>query len=91
MYLLDTNVISELRKKQRANAGVLHFFRLLAEQQAQAYLSVITLGELRRGAELIRHNFPLINNNLLFYKETLNLQKNNIRLRFNIFFISAIF
>lgn len=55
MYLLDTNVISELRKKQRANAGVLHFFRQLAEQQAQAYLSVITLGELRRGVELIRH------------------------------------
>jgi predicted nucleic acid-binding protein len=55
MYLLDTHVISELRKKQRANAGVLLFFRQLTEQQAQAYLSVITLGELRRGVELIRH------------------------------------
>ncbi len=55
MYLLDTNVISELRKKQRANAGVRRFFAQLAEQQAPAYLSVITVGELRRGIELIRH------------------------------------
>ena len=55
MYLLDTNVISELRKKQRADTGVLHFFKQLAEQQSQAYLSVITLGELRRGVDLIRH------------------------------------
>lgn len=60
MYLLDTHVISELRKKPRANAGVLHFFRQLAEQQAQAYLSVITLGELRRGVELIRHRSGLV-------------------------------
>lgn len=55
MYLLDTNIISELRKKQRANAGVVGFFKQLTEQQARAYLSVITVGELRRGIELIRH------------------------------------
>ncbi len=55
MYLLDTNIISELRKKQRANAGVRVFFAQLAAQQTPAYLSVITLGELRRGVELIRH------------------------------------
>jgi len=55
VYLLDTNIISELRKKQRANAGVRVFFAQLAAQQTPAYLSVITLGELRRGVELIRH------------------------------------
>lgn len=50
-YLIDTNVISELRKQDRADSGVLAFF-----QQAQhLYLSVITIGELRRGVELIRH------------------------------------
>jgi predicted nucleic acid-binding protein len=50
-YLIDTNVISELRKQDRADPGVLAFV-----QQAQhLYLSVITIGELRRGVELIRH------------------------------------
>lgn len=54
MYLLDTNLISELRKRDRANPGVTRFFSRLAEQEAPAYISVITIGELRRGVELIR-------------------------------------
>ncbi len=55
MYLIDTNVISELRKKRRANPGVRRFFREATDDNCQLYLSVITLGELRRGVELIRH------------------------------------
>jgi predicted nucleic acid-binding protein len=55
MYLLDTNIISELRKKERANAGLRRFFRQLADQEAQTYISVVTVGELRRGVDLIRH------------------------------------
>jgi len=55
MYLLDTNIVSELRKQKRANPGVTRFFRQLAAQQAPVYLSVISVGELRRGVELIRH------------------------------------
>jgi toxin FitB len=54
-YLIDTNIISELRKKSKANSGVLKFFQQTAEQAAPLYLSVITIGELRRGVELIRH------------------------------------
>lgn len=54
MYLLDTNLVSELRKRDRANAGVTRFFSRLAEQETPAYISVITIGELRRGVELIR-------------------------------------
>ena len=54
MYLLDTNLISELRKKDRANPGVTRFFSRLAEQETPAYISVITIGELRCGVELIR-------------------------------------
>ncbi len=54
MYLLDTNLISELRKRDRANPGVTRFFSRLAEQGTPAYISVITIGELRRGVELIR-------------------------------------
>jgi len=55
MYLLDTNVVSELRKKTRANRGVIDFFSQLMADGADAYLSVITLGELRRGVEAIRY------------------------------------
>lgn len=52
MYLLDTNVISELRKGARANAGVLAFFAALDPQHI--HLAVQTIGELRRGLENIR-------------------------------------
>jgi toxin FitB len=54
-YLIDTNIISELRKKSKANPGVLQFFQQTTEQADPLYLSVITIGELRRGVELIRH------------------------------------
>ncbi|MBW4552929.1 MAG: type II toxin-antitoxin system VapC family toxin [Aphanocapsa sp. GSE-SYN-MK-11-07L] len=54
-YLIDTNIISELRKSTKANPGVLKFFQLAIAQKAPLYLSVITIGELRRGVELIRH------------------------------------
>ncbi len=59
MYLLDTNIVSELRKQTRANPGVTRFFYQLAAQEAPAYLSVITLGELHRGVKLIRHRGDL--------------------------------
>ena len=55
MYLIDTNVISELRKKSRANRGVISFFQKINESKQEIYLSVISIGELRRGVELIRH------------------------------------
>lgn len=55
MYLLDTNIISELRKHRRANPGVQQFFQQATDQQAPLFLSVITVGELRRGIELIKY------------------------------------
>lgn len=54
-YLIDTNVISELRKSNKANPGVLQFFQKAVVQVTPLYLSVITIGELWRGVELIRH------------------------------------
>lgn len=54
-YLIDTNVISELRKSNKANPGVLQFFQQALLQATPLYLSVITIGELQRGVELIRH------------------------------------
>ena len=65
MYLIDTNVISEARKGRRANAGVQAFFREASEQGSAPYLSVITLGELRRGVDLIRHRGDHIQSRLL--------------------------
>ena len=45
-YLLDTNVLSETRKK-KADAGVISF--LEAADSSTLYISVLTLGELRKG------------------------------------------
>lgn len=55
MYLLDTNVISELRKQDRANTGVITFFKEIEKKKTDLYISVITVGELRRGVDMIRH------------------------------------
>ncbi len=55
MYLVDTNVISEIRKRDRADKGVMAFFRKAAQDDADLYLSVVTIGELRRVVEIIRH------------------------------------
>jgi predicted nucleic acid-binding protein len=55
VYLIDTNVISEARKGDAANPGVRAFFRRCVEQDAWVWLSVVTVGELRRGVDLIRH------------------------------------
>jgi predicted nucleic acid-binding protein len=55
VYLVDTNVISEVRKRDRANKGVRAFFRQAVREDSDIYLSVVTVAELRRGVELIRH------------------------------------
>lgn len=59
MYLIDTNVISEARKGHKADTGVQRFFADVRRQRASVFLSVITVGELRRGVELIRHRGDL--------------------------------
>ncbi|HSW05626.1 type II toxin-antitoxin system VapC family toxin [Aquabacterium sp.] len=59
MYLIDTNVVSEARKGKSANQGVLAFFKDAATHSTEIYLSVITIGELRRGVEVIRHRGDL--------------------------------
>ena len=55
MYLIDTNVLSEIRKKNNANSGVRDFFKRAVELELSLFISVITIGELRRGVNLIRH------------------------------------
>jgi predicted nucleic acid-binding protein len=55
-YLLDTNVISELRKGKRADANVTAWFASVAEEEI--FLSVLTIGEIRRGIENVRRRDP---------------------------------
>jgi len=55
MYLVDTNVISEVRKRDKANRGVTRFFKLAQASGNALYISVITIGEIRRGIEMIRY------------------------------------
>lgn len=55
MYLIDTNVISEVRKRSKANRGVWEFFQQMVDDEIELYISVITVGELRRGVSSIRH------------------------------------
>jgi toxin FitB len=55
VYLIDTDVISELRKRDKANPGVIAFFKEVASSEAPLYIAAVTIGELRRGIELVRH------------------------------------
>ena len=59
MYLLDTNVISEARKGEQANTGVKAFFKQIILENSPVYISVITIGELRRGVDLISYRGDL--------------------------------
>lgn len=49
-YLLDTNVISELRRK-KPDTAVLEWFA--GRRASTLFLSVLTVGELRKGVELV--------------------------------------
>ena len=51
-YLVDTNVVSELRKDERADPLVIDWFRRRRPQDV--FLSVLTVGELRRGVRRIQ-------------------------------------
>ncbi len=50
-YLLDTNVVSELRKP-RPHGGVVAWLESL--EDAQLFVSAVTLGEIQAGIELTR-------------------------------------
>jgi len=55
-YLLDTNVISELRKGRRCDTAVRAWFDTLDDEDL--YLSVLVVGEIERGIERIRKRDP---------------------------------
>lgn len=51
-FLLDTNILSELRKGNRCDAGVRQWFEEAASEDL--FISVLVLGEIRQGIERIR-------------------------------------
>jgi len=55
MYLLDTNVVSELRKL-RPHGGVVAWLESLDD--AHLHVSAVTLGEIQAGIELTREQDP---------------------------------
>lgn len=65
MYLIDTNIISEIRKANKANIGVRQFFEVAVQNNTRLYISSITIGELRRGVDLIFHRGDIIQGKLL--------------------------
>ena len=52
MYLLDTNVVSELRKRDRCDENVAAWYTGILDEDL--FLSVLTLGEIRKGIALLR-------------------------------------
>lgn len=52
MFLLDTNVISEVCKADRCNAGVTRWFAGVRE--GDLFTSVVVTGEIRQGIERLR-------------------------------------
>ncbi len=52
MFLLDTNVVSEIRKGQRADSDVFNWYAGIDE--SHLFISSLTIGEIRKGIELAR-------------------------------------
>jgi predicted nucleic acid-binding protein len=51
-YLIDTNIISEIRKGARCDARVAAWYASVADEDL--FLSTLVLGEIRKGVELAR-------------------------------------
>lgn len=55
-WLIDTNVISEVRKRERCHPDVAAWWSRVDDRDL--FLSVLTLGEIRRGIEAVRPRDP---------------------------------
>jgi toxin FitB len=55
-YLIDTNVISEIRKKRRCDRNVAAWYASIEDDEI--FLSVLVAGEIRKGIELARRRDP---------------------------------
>ena len=57
MFLLDTNVISEVRKGERADRNVSGWYAGVSE--SHLFISSLTVGEIRKGIELARQRHDI--------------------------------
>jgi toxin FitB len=55
-YLIDTNIISEVRKGRRCDPSVAAWYASIGEDNL--FLSTLVLGEIRKGIELARRGDP---------------------------------
>jgi toxin FitB len=55
-YLLDTNVVSEVRKGEGCNRNVAEWFAGVGE--GEGFISVLTIGEIRMGIDQIQRRDP---------------------------------
>jgi predicted nucleic acid-binding protein len=51
-YLIDTDIISEVRKGKRCDPNVAGWYKTIAD--TSLYLSVLVIGEIRKGVEMNR-------------------------------------
>ncbi len=68
MFLLDTNVVSELRRSSRADPRVKAWSAAIA--RSAAYLSVVSLFEIERGILLVERRDPGQGGHLRHWLET---------------------
>jgi predicted nucleic acid-binding protein len=68
-FLLDTNVVSELRKKRRSDPKVQAWFSSVSSEDL--FFSVIVIGEIRRGIEKVRPADPVFASRLELWLRTL--------------------
>lgn len=55
-YLIDTNIISEIRKGERCDAAVAAWWSTVSEEDL--WISALVIGEIRKGIELARRSDP---------------------------------
>jgi predicted nucleic acid-binding protein len=56
-FLLDTNIVSEIKKGSKADKQVMHWFSTVSVDSL--YLSVLVLGEIRLGITSLRRRDPI--------------------------------
>ena len=73
-YLLDTNIVSEITKRL-PDAGVLRWFE--EAQETTLFLSVITIGEIRKGIDLLRRRQTPDEGRIARLEQALNALRRN--------------
>lgn len=77
MYLLDTNIISELSRKNPASS-VIHFIKQAKNNDTPLYLSALTLGEINKGiVQLEKYGDHVQSNKLKQWLEKIKKEYSN--------------